>query len=94
MPANTTIEIPADSWVMLTSSDIVRITFQNVSDNFLFIKGTADTTAPTTTSGAIRYNPGQGEVNVFLSDLFPGIASCDRIWAYCDEPARVLVSHA
>lgn len=94
MAQNTTIEIPAATWTQLTDADVVSITFQNVSGNFVLIKATTDATAPTTAAGALRYNPGQGERNVLLSDLFPGLAARDRLWAYADGAARVVVSHA
>jgi hypothetical protein len=58
------------------------------------IKATTDDTAPTDFTGAIRYNPGQGERNVALSDLFPGLANRDRVWAYSTDATQVVVSHA
>ena len=94
MAQNTTKEIPGEAWTQLTDADIVSISFQNLSSNYILIKATTDTTAPTDSLGAIRYNPGQGERNVLLSDLFPGLAARDRLWAYAPTPARVFVSHA
>ena len=49
--------------------------------------------APTDDDGAVRYNPGQGERNVSLSDLFPGVAAT-RVYAYAPSGAEVMVSHA
>lgn len=94
MAQNTTVDVPAATWTQLTDADISAITFQNLGGNYCLIKGTTDTSAPTTTAGAIRYNPGQGERNVTLSDLFPGIASVDRVWAYAADATAVMVSHA
>lgn len=94
MAQNTTKEIPAEDWTQLTDADIVSITFQNLSSNFILIRATTDTTKPTGLNDAIRYNPGQGERNVMLSDLFPGLAGRDRLWAYSPTPARIFVSHA
>ena len=94
MPQNTTIHIPGGAWVPLTDADVTAITFQNVGINFVFIQATTDTTAPTTIAGSIRYNPGQGERNVAMSDLFPGVSGGDRLWAYAGQPTDVFVSHA
>jgi hypothetical protein len=94
MAQNTTIAIPAATWTQLTDADITSITFQNVGSNHIIVKATTDGTAPTSTDGGFRYNPGQGERNVFLSDLFPGIASRDRLWAYSTDASSVVVSHA
>ena len=94
MPQNTTISVPAATWTQLTDADITSITFQNVGSNHVIVKATTDGTAPTTTTGSFRYNPGQGERNVELSDLFPGIASRDRLWCYSTDGSSVVVSHA
>ena len=94
MAQNTTISVPAGTWTQITDADVSAITFQVRPSAFgVFISGTADTTAPTTTSGAIYYSPNQGEANVSLADLFPGISAV-RVWAFADAPASVFVSHA
>ena len=93
MAQNTTKAIPAAAWTQLTDADITSITFQNLGRDFILVKATTDTTAPTDASGALRYNPGQGERNVLLSDLFPGLSGADRLWAYSTQGTAVLVSH-
>jgi len=94
MAQNTTLDIPAEVWTQLTDADVTSISFQNLGMNFIIVKATTDTTAPTTSADAIRYNPGQGEMNVLLSDMFPGLSGRDRLWAYAPAPTRVFVSHA
>jgi hypothetical protein len=93
MAQNTTIIVAGTTWVQLTDANVTSLTFQNHGTSYALIKGTADATAPTDFAGAVRYNPGQGELNVFLSDLFPGI-SANRVWAYAPEKTQVMVSHA
>jgi hypothetical protein len=95
MAQNTTITAVANEWTQLTNADVTAITFQVMPSGFyVYIKATTDTTAPTDLSGAIKYSPGQGERNVDLADLFPGIAGANRVWAYARENASVMVSHA
>jgi hypothetical protein len=94
MPQNTTVTVTASTWTQLTDADISSITFQNVGGNFIYIKATTDTTAPTNFTGAYRYNPGQGERNVSLADLFPGLSGADRVWAWAENATSVVVSHA
>ena len=94
MAQNTTITVPAGAWTQLTDADITSITFQNIGSNHIMVKATTDGTAPTNYASAIRYNPGQGERNVALSDLFPGLAGRDRLWAYATDATQVVVSHA
>lgn len=94
MPQNTTINTTANAWVQLTDANIATITFQNVGSNHILIKATVGAVAPTNTSGAIRYNPGQGERNGALTDLFPGVAGANRVYAYATEVVPVVVSHA
>lgn len=93
MAQNTSISIVANTWTLLTDSNVSSATFQNVGSNFILVKATTNTTAPTDTNGALRYNPGQGERNAFLSDLFPGITGV-RLWARSPDATQVVVSHA
>jgi hypothetical protein len=92
MAQNTTTTLTAGAWTQLTDADVSSITFQNIGSYHIFVKGTATATAPTDATGAIRYNPGQGERNVSLSDLFPGISAA-RVYAYSDDAVSVMVSH-
>lgn len=94
MAQNTTINTTANSWVLLTDSDITEISFQNVGSNHVLIKGTNGATPPSTTAGAFRYNPGQGERKAALADLFPGVTSPNRLYAYATEVVPIVVSHA
>ena len=94
MAQNTTITLAAQTWTQLTDADVSSITFQNRSSYHMFVKATTDTTTPTDFDGAIRYNPGQGEMNTNIADLFPGLSGADRVWAYSDKAVDVMVSHA
>lgn len=93
MAQNTTITLAAETWTQLTDANVTSITFQNISGYHVMVKGTTSAVAPTNDDGAIRYNPGQGERNALLSDLFPGI-SATRVYAYAPTGAEVMVSHA
>jgi len=93
MAQNTTLIIPAKTWTQLTDADVTSITFQNTAGYHILVKGTTSASAPTDDDGAIRYNPGQGERNATLSDLFPGISAV-RVYAYAPTGAEVMVSHA
>ena len=94
MPQNTTKNVPAATWTQLTDANISTVTFQNISGSFVLIKGTVGAVAPTNREGAIRYNPGQGERNVLLSDLFPGLSGVNRLYAFSQDGASVVISHA
>lgn len=94
MPQNTTKNIAAATWTQLTDANITTATFQNISGNFVLLKATVGAVAPTDQTGAIRYNPGQGERNVALSDLFPGVSGANRLYAWSEGGAAVVISHA
>jgi len=94
MAQNTTVNIPAGTWTQITDGNVTSLTFQNISGNFVLVKGTVGATAPTTLPGSLRYNPGQGERNVPLTDLFPGIAGVNRLYVFADSGAQVVVSNA
>jgi hypothetical protein len=92
MPQNTDIVLTANDWTLLTDANVSRVTFQNRGEYYILIKGTTDTTKPTNDNGAVRYNPGQGELNTLMADLFPGITAV-RLWAFSPKRLEVMVSH-
>ena len=94
MAQNTTVNIPAATWTQITDGNVTAMTFQNISGNFVLVKGTVGATAPTTLPGSLRYNPGQGERNVALADLFPGISGVNRLYVFADSGAQMVVSNA
>lgn len=93
MAQNTDVTLSIATWTQLTDADVTAITFQNKSGNYILVKGTTSASTPTNDDGALRYNPGQGERDVFLSELFPGISAV-RVYAYAPTGAEVMVSHA
>lgn len=93
MAQNTIKTLTAFTWTQLTNADITSITFQNVSDGSIIVAGTTGATAPVAGSFELRYEPGDGELNVLLADLFPGITAV-RVWALGGPNAKVSVSHA
>ena len=94
MAQNTTVNIPANTWTQITDANVTALTFQNISGNFVRVKGTVGATAPTDLAGSLRYNPGQGERNVALTDLFPGISGVNRVYVFAADGAQVVVSNA
>jgi hypothetical protein len=92
MARNETIYIQPFTWVELTSGDVAGISFQNLSDATLWIQATT-ASAPPNVSGSIEYQENEGERNVGIADLFPGVAGADRIWAWSEKGGPVFVSH-
>lgn len=98
MPRHTDVSVTRGNWVQLTDADVTSITFQNKGPDHIFVAVTAGATAPSSTAAAYRYNPGQGERNVALSDLAPGVTGT-RVYAFLPNEASkaavdVSVSHA
>lgn len=93
MAQNTDIVLTANTWTQLTDADVTSITFQNKGIYHILVAGTTGASAPTNDNGSIRYNRGQGERNVALTDLFAGIAA-KRVWAFSHKSLEVMVSHA
>lgn len=97
MPQNTFISVPANTWTLLTDANVTSLTFQvgdlSVASNVL-IAGTVGAVPPTNIQSALRYGPQEGEINVALSDLFPGVLGANRVYALCNYPATIFVSHA
>lgn len=96
MPRQTTVAV-TQTPTQLTDADVTNITFQNVSAlHEIYVFATTGATAPSADlTGWLKYDPGQGERNVALADLFPGIASAARVWAMTrGGSVGVTVSHA
>ena len=90
---NTTLTIPGSAWTEITDSDVTNITFQLGSQQ-MWISATSGAT-PTDRDGALLYGPRQGEVNVALADLFPGVTGAVRVFAYSTyQTSEIMVSHA
>jgi len=95
MAQNTTVSVPANTWTQLTNADVTNtITFQNLDIAFpMRVKGTTSASAPTTDTASIEYEARQGERNVALADLFPGLSGVVRLYAYSGNAISVFVSH-
>jgi hypothetical protein len=94
MARQTTVNVPPNTWTQITDADVTSITFQNVGGYAVRIRATNGTSAPEDQDGALTYAPGQGERNVLLADLSPGVAGANRVWAFSELPVSVAVSHA
>jgi hypothetical protein len=92
MAQNTTITLTAATWTLITNSDTTAVTFQNQSFYPLLVKGTVGASAPANSDGAIEYAAGEGETNIPLDDLWPGIVAT-RVYVFCTNIARVMTSH-
>lgn len=89
------VDVPKWSWVQLTNADVTECTFVNKGGSALLVKATAGATPPTSTDGAIPYEPGAGEALGDLATLFPGVSSPTRLYAWGATDATVcMVSHA
>lgn len=93
MPQNNTITGPANKWEQITDADVATIRYQNMGSGVLYVQGTVGAVAPTSTIGAIKYDPGDGQVKTLLSDLFEGVTGANRVWVYSDVPFSVSFSH-
>jgi hypothetical protein len=91
---NTNVSVAAKTWTALTDGDVTgNITFQIASGTEFYIKATTDGTEPTNLNGALRYRPGEGETGKTIAEIFPGLTSPDRLWAYGTFAGAITVSH-
>jgi hypothetical protein len=94
MAQMTTVSVPAATWTQITNADATAITFQNVGEGDLYVKGTVGANAPSTTDGALQYASRQGERNATLSELFPGVSGVNRVYVWSQRAGSVSVNHA
>lgn len=82
------IKLTEDTWTQLTNTDVTSITFQ-VLVGEAFLRYTTDATTPTEANG-VRYQEGQGEMNISLSSL-TSLTGADRVWAKPASPKETLI---
>jgi hypothetical protein len=94
MAQNTTYSLTT-AWTLISDVDVTSVTFQNLTQGGMFLAGTAGTGAPTAGIQTLSYGAGQGERNVAVADLFPGVAGVNRLWARVQNgTGTVFVSNA
>ena len=95
MPQNLSISVPANTWTLLTDTNVTALTFQVGPQvvSTIFIAGTVGAVPPANRENSLRYNSLEGEINVALSDLFPGVSGANRVYAWCDYPTTSFVGH-
>ena len=93
MPSST-IMVPPKTWTLITSNNVSSLSFQNVGDAPMRIKGAVGAVAPTDATGSLMYLRDQGEQNVLLSELFPGVTGANRVYVWSKSGTRVAASHA
>lgn len=92
---NASVAIPAAAWTLITNGAVTTaVTFQNNGGHPLKVKATTDATTPTDDDGHLLYNPGFGAQGLTIAELFPGLTSPNRLWAYGVFGGSMAVSHA
>ena len=85
---------PTRRWIELTTANASYVTFQNIGNATVYLKGTVGATAPIDADGSLEFPPAAQAVSYQLSDMFPGISGVNRLWAYADAETYVTISHA
>lgn len=95
MARNAIVTLAAGGWTQLTSGNVSAIRAQNLSGYVVRLMATADTTEPTDFEGVIDLLPNQIlAADMTLDQIWPGVPSAARVWAYCGNGGSVSVSHA
>ena len=95
MPQNATVSIPGATWTQITNSDVSALRVQVFGEVAVHLMATAGAAAPASLAGSLRI-PGGGIVaaDLTLAQLFPGVSGANRVYAWCQTPASLSVSHA
>lgn len=89
--AQNTSTTATQTWTEITDADISAITIQNLSNYPLEVAGTTGS-APADNDSNIIIPVGGLIINEYLTDLFPGVASVDRV--FIKGSGKVFFSHA
>lgn len=89
------IDIDANTWTLLTDSDVSAARIQNNEGQGVWLQATNGTSAPTDFEEAMMIQPRYTiPADVTLAMLWPGVVSANRVWAYSIVDAKLHVSHA
>lgn len=95
MPSNTTITLTASVWTQITAGDVTALRVQNQGGYEVRLKATVGAVPPTDSAGALILQPYAAiSADYALSSIWPGVAGANRVYALCDAPVSVSVSHA
>lgn len=96
MPQNQSVNIPANTWTLLTSNDVTELTFQisQKKNSPVYLCATVGANPPANTSTSIQYFRLEGEVGMPLATMFPGVSGANRLYAWCEDQTSIFVSHA
>ena len=95
MAQNTTLSIPPRTWTQLTNADATNVTVQVIQSLApVSLQAAIGAVAPTTEAGSLRLPAGDFIVNTALQNIFPGAGLVTRLYAYSEQGAEVLISHA
>lgn len=95
MALNDRVTVPARTWTELTNAEDAGsvVAVQNVGMGNVRLLATTTGTAPadTVTKGWV-YAPGQADARS-LADMFPGITTPVRLWAWSVTGTHMMVSY-
>lgn len=100
MAAETTKDLPANTFTLLTASAVSALRVQNVGNSIILLKATTANSAPASADGAVWLSPADFPgvtTDQPLATLFPGvIVSTGYLWALPvnGETGKASVSHA
>lgn len=95
MARNAHVALPAGSFTELSNGEDIAgaVKVQNFGSGDIILVATVDATEPTTTGGGTLLKPGFG-LNDTLANLFPGVTSPVRLWAYSAITGTASVQYA
>jgi hypothetical protein len=94
MAQNTIINLTASAWTRVTDADATTVLFQNRSTEDVYVAATAGATPPTSSDGAVLYEPNKGITKTLIADLAVGVSAANNLYAWCDgEYGKLYVSH-
>lgn len=95
MAQNNNISCTAQTWTLLTNSDVTALRAQNRGTLPCYLQGTVGANAPSNSDGAISLAPGDVlAADLTLAQLFPGVSGANRVYALCATTSVISVSHA
>ena len=95
MPRHANVSCPSSAPTLLTTNDVTSCRITNVSGLPVVIQATATAVAPISSAGGVPLRGYQTwAADLSIADMFPGVTTPVRLWAFADTDALLSVSHA
>lgn len=95
MAFNGDILLVAGQWTLITANNVTALRAQNKTGNTVQLMATVGEVSPASDGGALNLREFETlAADLTVAQLWPGVSGANRVYAKCQFPIQISVSHA